>query len=372
MIKNNFLNAINRGAPSFVVFDFETSGLNPEGVSKDGKPVKTDVPIQLSAQKYKFEIVDNKLKLEFLGEFDKYFKIGFDLEPIITELTGITDEKLQTEGLPEAEVYRLWTEFIKDIETFVGYNSGFDIRFGKKMAERYGEEFEPIFHLDVLKMARDRVPKTDTVNYKLGSISELYGISADFHNSLEDVGATAKLFEIFANEYLAEGEEETLSLVEKAMLLRPQFTGVSYWPGFKGKSRTYFKTTEGDFYVDNNSVGEIKKQSRAEDKRGVEVYDMDYISSVIRRTLTLAGKKLRELVDENGADIDKMYYFAHDKAGNKDTERMFGKKTRDEFLEIAGESSFHLTSIEDDENKIFFLSEKDIYFASIVMRFHLS
>ncbi len=372
-IKQDVLNAVRDGLPELLVFDFETSGLNPEGVTKDGIAVTPDVPIQLSAQKYRFEVKDDKIKLELVEEFDKYFKIGRKLDPKVTELTGITDEKLETEGLPEEEVFKLWQKFVGATETYCGYNSSFDIRFGRKMAERYGEEFEPIFHLDVLKMARDRVPKSDTPSHKLGDISKLYGIEAKFHDSMEDVRATAKLLEIFINEYLEEGDtESTLSLMEQAMLLKPNFVGISYWGGFRGMSRTYFKTTDGDFYVDNGKVGEIKKQKRADDERDVDVYDMDFIGSVIRRTLTLAGKKFDELISINGTDIEKMYYFAHDKPGNKDIERMFGKKTRDEFVEEAKKSAFHLTSIDDDENKIFFLSEKDVYFAGIMMKFHLS
>ena len=240
------------------------------------------------------------------------------------------------------------------------------------MAERYGEEFEPVFHLDVLKMARDRVPKTDTPSHKLGDISKLYGIEAKFHDSMEDVRATAKLLEIFINEYLEEGDTgSSLSLMEQAMLLKPNFVGISYWGGFRGMSRTYFKTTEGDFYVDNGKVGEMKKQKRADDERDVDVYDMDFIVSVVKNTLITVGKKLNELVSANGSEIDKMYYFAHDKAGNKDIERMFGKKTRDEFIEEARKSAFHLSSIDEDENKIFFLSEKDVYFASVAMRHYI-
>ena len=50
-IKQDVLNAVRDGLPELIVFDFETSGLNPEGVTKDGIAVKPDVPIQLSAQK---------------------------------------------------------------------------------------------------------------------------------------------------------------------------------------------------------------------------------------------------------------------------------------------------------------------------------
>lgn len=371
-IKQDVLNAIRDGLPELIVFDFETSGLNPEGVTKDGEPVTPDVPIQLSAQKYRFELNDNKVKLELVEEFDKYFKIGRKLNPVVVELTGITDEKLETEGLPEEEVFKLWQKFVGMTETYCGYNSSFDIRFGRKMAERYGEDFEPIFHLDVLKMARDRVPKADTPSHKLGDISKLYGIEAKFHDSMEDVRATAKLLEIFINEYLEEGETvSSLSLLEQAMLLKPNFVGISYWGGFRGMSRTYFKTTEGDFYVDNGKVGEMKKQKRTDDERDVDVYDMDFIVSVVRNTLVTVGKKLSELISANGSEIDKMYYYAHDKAGNKDIERMFGKKTRDEFVEEAKKSAFHLSSIDEDENKIFFLSERDVYFASVVMRHYI-
>lgn len=371
-IKQDVLNAIRDGLPELIVFDFETSGLNPEGVTKDGEPVTPDVPIQLSAQKYRFELNDNKVKLELVEEFDKYFKIGRKLNPVVVELTGITDEKLETEGLPEEEVFKFWQKFVGMTETYCGYNSSFDIRFGRKMAERYGEDFEPIFHLDVLKMARDRVPKADTPSHKLGDISKLYGIEAKFHDSMEDVRATAKLLEIFINEYLEEGETvSSLSLLEQAMLLKPNFVGISYWGGFRGMSRTYFKTTEGDFYVDNGKVGEMKKQKRTDDERDVDVYDMDFIVSVVRNTLVTVGKKLSELISANGSEIDKMYYYAHDKAGNKDIERMFGKKTRDEFVEEAKKSAFHLSSIDEDENKIFFLSERDVYFASVVMRHYI-
>lgn len=238
---------------SVIVFDTETTGFNAE----------KDRIIQLSGQKYRIE--NGELILS--EEFDHYINPERTLPSKITEITGITDEMLN-EAKTEDELFEEIKEFFGTFP-LVAYNSGFDCRFMTAMYLRHGCEFSPAIVLDVLEMARDIVKKNETANFKLETMATLYGVNADltFHNSMDDVTATARLLQIFYNEYK---DREALG----AMLLptkRAKIFGMHYWPGFKGMSRIYLQTNLGTFYYDIRSKSWDKKPDNPIDIREVDM-----------------------------------------------------------------------------------------------------
>lgn len=89
---------------NYVVFDFETSGLDP---------VASQV-IQMSALK-----VVNGLPSE---RFNRFVRARKKLDTKIVELTGITDEKLADEGVEPNEAWELFGKFIGKW-ALVGHNS---------------------------------------------------------------------------------------------------------------------------------------------------------------------------------------------------------------------------------------------------------
>lgn len=200
----NEIRALVESGEEFVIFDLETTGFNPKSFHKDGKPRIPDVPIQISAIKCFLKVEDDKITIREVGAFDRYININRPLPPEIVEITGITDTILKYLGNDESDVYESWSEFLGEVSVVAGYNSNFDISFVDYMAQRYGGRFEPSLNIDVMKMARRFIPKNCVPNHKLGSVSEFYGIDANFHNALEDVKATKELLEIFINKYTNE------------------------------------------------------------------------------------------------------------------------------------------------------------------------
>lgn len=219
-----------------IVFDVETTGLN----------AKKDRIIQISAIKYQIE---NGLFLEE-SKLDLYINPERTLPPKIVEITGITDAVLWDQPT-EMERFPEINDFFKGIKVVVGHNSKFDIRFLKELYARQGLTIDFDFELDTLEMARDLVDKSEIPNYKLGTLAELYGVDKGltFHNSLDDVVATASLLAVFYTEYV---EKESLSK-NNTVKLKARVLSVRYWQGYRGHSRIYVNTDRGTFFFDTFS-----------------------------------------------------------------------------------------------------------------------
>jgi DNA polymerase III alpha subunit (gram-positive type) len=258
-----------------VGFDCETEGLDS---------TKHKI-IQLSAKKYLLEEkIENEgtdgekatLLFNQIGEFDTYINVHRPLEEKITEITGITNEML-ADGMEEEEVFKNFKEFVGNTVIFFGYNSvKFDTKFMNAMYQKYEEEFKPIFNLDTLKMAKELIPFRDTPNYKLGTIAKLWNADEGltFHNSLDDVEATARLTEIFFNQYLKKREDAKKE--PPKTLISPEVTSLKYWEGFRGFSRIYINTTDGSFYFDTRK-GEWGYKKTDDDERDLSDFDMENI-----------------------------------------------------------------------------------------------
>lgn len=155
---------------SFVVFDFETTGLTVN-----------DEVIELGAVK----VVDGVISETFSTFVDPHIPIPAN----IVELTSITDNDVK--GAPDmSDVIADFYKFSENC-VLVGQNVSFDKMFLDKYAKLNGYIFTNR-SMDTLEMARKSIV---CKNYKLGTLCEYFGISLEgAHRAVNDCLATAKLF----------------------------------------------------------------------------------------------------------------------------------------------------------------------------------
>ena len=158
---------------TFVVYDFETTGLNPV----------TDEIIEIGALK----IVN--------GEFSEVFTTLVNpqrpIPPQSTKVNRITDEMVSnayTIGQVICDFYL----FCKDCQ-MVGYNNiAFDSLFLINAGKKVGLNFSNT-QIDAFLLARDKI--SGLKNYKLGTVSKYLDVNLiDAHRALNDVIATAECF----------------------------------------------------------------------------------------------------------------------------------------------------------------------------------
>lgn len=158
---------------TFVVFDLETTGLNPE---KDGIT-------EIAAVK----IVNGRI----IETFTTLVNPGMEIPEENTQITGITNEMVKNE--------RKFSEIIGDFYKFtrgddvilVAHNASFDMGFLNKQAELNNYLFDNTV-LDTYVLARQKVQLS---KYKLANLCENFQIPLiGAHRALNDAIATAKLF----------------------------------------------------------------------------------------------------------------------------------------------------------------------------------
>lgn len=157
----------------FVVFDIETTGLNP----------KYDDIIEIGAVK-----IRNR---QVIDSYSAFIGIDRKLPEKIIELTSITDDMLK--GQPT--ITKVLPEFIKFAgnSVLVAHNAGFDTRFIKEKSRVYlHENYDPSI-LDTLELSRALMK--DVKNHKLNTLTKKLGIKLEnHHRAIDDADATCKLF----------------------------------------------------------------------------------------------------------------------------------------------------------------------------------
>jgi DNA polymerase III epsilon subunit family exonuclease len=160
---------------SCIVFDLETSGLNP----------LADEIIEICAIK-----IDDDLKP--VEEFYSLIKLDRPLPEHITKLTGITPSMLTEGGMERQDVLTRFHSFIGD-EVLVGhYIDSFDIPFLRESFSKYGLTIS------------NRTLDTDTKvreffkfpRYSLRSLADYLNIYCGdkLHNARADVAVTIEIF----------------------------------------------------------------------------------------------------------------------------------------------------------------------------------
>jgi DNA polymerase-3 subunit epsilon len=159
---------------SYVVFDTETTGLDPTG---------DDEIIQLSAVR----VVNGRL---LVGEvFDRLVDPRRPIPPGSTRFHGITDEMVG--GKPPIEpVLRHFASFVGDA-VLVAHNAAFDLAFLHRHAGRAGVRLDnPV--LDTLLLSALLAEHTDA--HGLDAVAQRFGIEIQGrHTALGDSIATARL-----------------------------------------------------------------------------------------------------------------------------------------------------------------------------------
>lgn len=165
------------GYDEFVVFDIETTGLNPY----------SDDIIEIGAVKIKNgEIVDR---------YNQLINPGREISEFTTNLTSITNEDLADKPSFE-QIKDDFYNFIKGT-ILVAHNAEFDIGFIKRKYSNYGVYIDNPY-ADTLKISRYTL--TDLKRHKLDIVAERLGVNLqNHHRAVDDANATAEIFIALVN-----------------------------------------------------------------------------------------------------------------------------------------------------------------------------
>lgn len=158
----------------YVVVDIETTGLY----------ATSDEIIEIGA-----------IKIDENGEISTFQTLIKPCQPVssfITNLTGITNTMLNSEGRDITESLEKFDEFIGSY-TLIGHNVTFDLRFLNDKYEKYLYRSLENTYLDTLYLARKHMPYLP--NHKLKTVAEYFHLgTAGHHRALVDVQMTLEIY----------------------------------------------------------------------------------------------------------------------------------------------------------------------------------
>ena len=157
----------------YVVFDIETSGLNPS----------KDKIIEIGAIKYK----DNKE----IDRFSYLINPHIKLSEIVKKVTNIKDEELEDKKDIE-EVLPLFLEFIKGY-TIIGHNVNFDIDFINHNAKKINKEEIKNEVIDTLFLSRINI--YNIKNHRLITLKEYFNLDYNSHRAIDDCLTTKFVYD---------------------------------------------------------------------------------------------------------------------------------------------------------------------------------
>jgi len=158
----------------FVVLDLETTGLNPE-----------------RSEIIEFGAIRVTLNSQTHATFQTLVKPLRRIPARITEITGITQDMVDREGLQLEDALRQFVEFIGDLP-LVTFNAEFDIGFLHAAARQHGLAI-PNRYTCALKRARRAWPGLSS--YRLADLAKLGNLSGeDTHRALGDCSRALIIF----------------------------------------------------------------------------------------------------------------------------------------------------------------------------------
>ena len=163
---------------TFAVIDLETSGGSPKfgaGITEIGV-----VKVRGGTM---------------LGTFQSFVDPGHSLPPIITQLTGITDEMLLSAPFID-EVLPTLFEFLgsPDETVLVAHNSPFDMSFLKAAALTHEYPWPNYQTVDTARLARAILDRDEVINCKLGTLAAFFNATTSpTHRALDDALATVDI-----------------------------------------------------------------------------------------------------------------------------------------------------------------------------------
>lgn len=214
---------------SFIVFDTETTGLDPE----------SDYIIELAAIKY---LIKNK-KLTELERMDLFIKPPIWMDQKVVDIHGISNESLYDKPF-ETDCFQTIYDFFGDRPILVGQNTNFDLAMLDSMYQRHGKQLKPQVALDTLEMARDLISPREISDYKLQTLTDFFGVSGGltFHCAIDDVQATSRILLCFYQEYQKQPDEP-------APDIRLYINYMYFWKGFnKEQMGIYLNCDHGLLY----------------------------------------------------------------------------------------------------------------------------
>lgn len=170
-----------------VIFDTETTGVDYE----------KDRIIEIGAV-----TLENGAET---GGMDLFIRLpeGRRLDPFITNLTGITEERLETEGVGDDEAAWAFADLLEGAERplLVAYNAQFDLNFLYGLLRPWGlaEILKKPRFLDALTVYRDR----RDYPHKLENAIDAYCLedkAVNSHRAIDDARAAARVLEAMAEE----------------------------------------------------------------------------------------------------------------------------------------------------------------------------
>ena len=169
-----------------VVFDTETTGIE----------FGTDRIIELGAVS-----LEEGVETDCMDLFIRLPE-GQTIPPFITELTGITDARLLSEGVDQGEAVEAFCRLLEGAERplLVAYNAQFDLNFLFWFLRPFAlvDVLKKPRFLDALTVYRDR----RDYPHKLCNAIEAYGLTdaVNSHRAVDDARATVQLLEAMAAE----------------------------------------------------------------------------------------------------------------------------------------------------------------------------
>ncbi|MBE6154044.1 MAG: hypothetical protein E7163_00495 [Firmicutes bacterium] len=167
------LNKETNFVSDYVVFDLETTGLEPN----DSKI------IEIGALKYKNN--------ELVDEFSVLINPECDIPEVITNITGI-DNSLVKNELTIKEALPKFINFIEDL-TLIAHNSSFDLSFIEENILELNLPMITNKNIDTLELAKKYIPKA--YNHKLETLKKYFKLNYVSHRSVDDCKTTNYVYE---------------------------------------------------------------------------------------------------------------------------------------------------------------------------------
>lgn len=225
------LNKAHKENKPIIFFDTETEGLDAE---------KHHI-IQISATKV------DPFTLDVIDKYETLINPMRALEPIITEITGLTDKDLFLAPI-ESQVFPDIKSFFDEKPYVCGHNIPFDIKMLSALYKRNSENLTLSGRMDTCQLSRELLKKgKDIADHKLKTVADYFGVSNDitFHNAGDDILATLRIFKVLMIE-----SKKVCDTQAPAPLPKLTALGCWYWSGYRGRNRIYVRTDMGNIYYD--------------------------------------------------------------------------------------------------------------------------
>lgn len=164
----------NKESSGYVVMDVETTGVDYDD----------DRIIEVGLLKIDENVITD--------QFQCFVQCERNIPKTVTELTGITNEMVERQGIKEDIVFEKIQEFIGS-DLVVGYNIQFDMGFIQRMGERTGKNLTIKKTRDVLQLVRRKID--DLENYQLKTVAAYFSLDTEnVHRALIDCILTYRIY----------------------------------------------------------------------------------------------------------------------------------------------------------------------------------